>query len=615
MCGIVGFWSTAPIGEPTSVIATRMTDAIAYRGPDDAGVWTDEAHGVALGHRRLAIIDTSPAGHQPMVSGCGRYVLTFNGEIYNHSELRDSLQRDGAAQHWRGHSDTETLLAAIGAWGLDDALKQAVGMFAIALWDRQTKTLRLARDRLGEKPVYYAWIKGSFVFASELKALWPFPGFDRAVNRDVLGLFMQFGNVPSPYSIFEHVHKLGPASVLTLTQESLVRRAPQISTFWSLYAAAAHSLEYQFQSETEALETLDADLRTAVASQSIADVPLGAFLSGGIDSSLIAALMQAQSKAKVKTYTVGFEEQEFDESPFAKAVAAHLGTDHHELRLSADDARAVIPHIPVIYDEPFADSSQIATHLVCKAARTQVKVALSGDGGDELFGGYNRYFWSRRVWNVWSRLPHPIRAAAVRGIASLPAATLDGFGRALGNQWGVAHLGTKAHKVARRLQAIDKLEDMHRLLLTEWPADSELVLGARSLPPFPLSVIGSPPKAELEQSMMMFDTLTYLPDDVLTKVDRAAMSVSLETRVPFLDHRVVETAWRLPLSMKIRGGKGKWALRQILYKYVPRELLERPKTGFAIPLGDWLRGPLRPWAESLLDIERLKAGGRRGPAA
>lgn len=610
MCGIVGFWSVAGWnGERASDVARRMADAVAHRGPDDSGVWTDQECGLAFGHRRLSIIDVSAAGHQPMLSANGRLVISFNGEIYNHRELRGLLEASGGAPAWKGHSDTETLLAGIAAWGLEVTLGRIVGMFAMAVWDRQTQTLQLARDRLGEKPLYYGWVDGSFVFGSELKALGTYPGFRRTVNRDVLALYMQFGNVPAPYCIFENVHKLPPASVLTLSAPDLRKQAPQVRKYWSFHAAAAHGLAQPIPDEREALAALETQLNAAVAGQAEADVPLGAFLSGGVDSSLIAALMQMQSPGAVKTFTVGFDEADFDESPFAKAVANHLGTEHHELRLRAQDARDVIPLIPVIYDEPFADSSQIATHLVCRSARTAVKVALSGDGGDELFGGYNRYVWSRRVWQAWSRLPIPMRKAAIHTVGRVPPAMLDRLADVFGTRIGVAHAGIKAQKLLQRLGAMGSASDMHRLLLTEWPAGSGLVLGAHPLAE-PTEHDRPPSMAtELENLMMMLDTVTYLPDDVLTKVDRAAMSVSLETRVPFLDHRVVELAWRLPLNMKIREGQGKWALRQILYKYVPRELIERPKAGFAVPLAEWLRGPLREWADSYLAADKLAREG------
>lgn len=544
-----------------------------------------------------------------MLSASGRFVLSFNGEIYNHRELRARLERDQLAPAWQGHSDTETLLAGFSAWGLAATLEHAVGMFALALWDRETNTLQLARDRLGEKPLYHGWVGDTLVFGSELKAVQRFPGFDRTVNRDVLDLYMQFGNVPAPYAIFQGMSKLEPATILTLDRQGLDARQPALRTYWSFLDVARRGLSNPLSDASGALVALEQHLRTAVSSQMVADVPLGAFLSGGIDSSLITALMQAQSSKPVKTFTVGFDESDYDESPFARAVANHLGTEHHEVKLLAQDALAVVPEIPVIYDEPFADSSQIATHLVAKYARAHVTVALSGDGGDELFGGYNRYFWSRRVWNVWGRLPGPLRAAAAGTLGRIPAGTLSSLASTLGASSQVTHVGLKVHKLLQRLGGMRSVDEMHRRLLTEWPSGCGVVLGAKALPSLLTRNPMAGEKHAMEELMMMLDTVTYLPDDVLTKVDRAAMAVGLETRVPFLDHRLVEFAWRLPLDMKIRGDQGKWALRQVLYKYVPQHLIERPKTGFAVPLGDWLRGPLRDWAEALLSTERLTREG------
>jgi len=609
MCGVVGFWSFRPPSAGCAAIAERMADALVHRGPDHRGTWADEGAGISIGHRRLSIIDLSPAGHQPMVSACGRYVLTFNGEIYNHQELRTTLERERIAPVWRGHSDTETLLAAIAAWGLASALKQSVGMFALGVWDRHTETLQLARDRLGEKPLYYAWVPGGMAFASEVKAFASVPGFSRIVDRDVLALYMQFGNVPAPHGIFNGLHKVMPGTILTLPKASLDTHQPTAAAYWSLHDVAREGLRHPFHTEADALRDLEVTLGAAIAAQSIADVPLGAFLSGGVDSSLIAALMQAQSNSRIQTYTIGFDETAYDESFFARAVAQHLGTEHHEVRLRADDALAVIPQIPDIYDEPFADSSQIPTHLVCKMARGHVKVALSGDGGDELFGGYNRYFWSRKVVKYWCHIPLFLRVGGLRALRGVSARTFDGVGAALGVGSRVSHLGFKVHKLLQRLEDLRGSRDIHRLLLTEWPQRSGIVLGANPLRTLVDDLEVEASAMELEQFMMLVDSLTYLPNDVLTKVDRAAMSVSLETRAPYLDHRVVETAWRLPLSMKLRDGRGKWALRQILYKHVPKELIDRPKSGFAVPLAAWLRGPLRGWAESLLDTHRLAQEG------
>jgi asparagine synthase (glutamine-hydrolysing) len=610
MCGLTGFWQpTVFSADAAQAVAIKMADRIAHRGPDDSGVWVDESAGIALAHRRLSILDLSPAGHQPMQSTCGRFVLAFNGEIYNHLELRGLLRSARNDGGWRGHSDTETLLAGFEAWGIEATLKKTVGMFAISLWDRAERRLTLARDRIGEKPLFYGWVHGAFVFGSELKALRAYPGFDNPISRDALALYLQHCVVPAPYSIYQDIFKLEPGSVLSVSATGLAGKTVQIEPYWRFTDAVCQGLAAPIQSETEAVAALEAVLREAVSLQAVADVPLGAFLSGGVDSSTIVALMQAQSSRPVQTFTVGFDDAGFDESPHALAVARHLGTEHHALRVTAADALAVIPLLPAMYDEPFADSSQIPTHLVSKAARQRVTVALSGDAGDELFGGYNRYFWSQRVLNRLGWMPPLVRQGLVASIQQIPAAAWDTLGRALPGAHGVARLGDKAHKLAHRLKTVQSLDDLYRSLVTEWPQGTELVRGAGRLPTRLDDASLTAGVAEAEHRMMLWDTLTYLPDDILTKVDRAAMSVSLETRVPFLDHRVVELAWRLPLHMKIRRGHGKWALRQVLYKYVPRELIERPKASFGIPVGQWLRGPLRDWAEGLLDEERLQREG------
>ena len=620
MCGVAGFvGSRDSDGCKLEALVSAMALTIQHRGPDDAGAWADADAGIALGHRRLSILDLSYAGHQPMHSTCGRYVIAFNGEIYNHMEMRAELARsprsgslppgEGAKPHWRGHSDTETLLAGFAAWGIVATLQRTVGMFALALWDRTERRLTLARDRLGEKPLFYGWVHGAFVFGSELKALRAYPGFDNPVSRDALALYLQHCAVPAPYSIYQDIFKLEPGCMLSLDASNLTGKAVRSEPYWRFTDTVRQGLAAQIQSETEAVTALETALREAVAITSVADVPLGAFLSGGVDSSTIAALIQAQSARPVQTFTVGFDEAGFDESPHALAVAQHLGTEHHALRVTAADARAVIPQLPVMYDEPFADSSQIPTHLVCKAARLGVTVALSGDGGDELFGGYNRYFWGQRIWNRLGWVPLAVRQALGAGIQQVPVAAWDALGGALPNADNVARLGDKAHKLAHRLKTVQSLDELYLSLVTEWPQAADVILGASRLPTRLDDASLVTGVSESAQRMMLWDTLTYLPDDILTKVDRAAMSVSLETRVPFLDHRVVELAWRLPLHMKIRNGQGKWALRQVLYKYVPRQLIERPKAGFAIPLGEWLRGPLRDWAESLLDERRLQCEG------
>lgn len=612
MCGLAGFMR-APSSQDFAGSVLAMADTLHHRGPDDGGVWTDAAAGVALGFRRLSIIDVSAAGRQPMQSACGGYVLIFNGEIYNHLSLRVDLEAAGLAPQWRGHSDTETLLAAFSAWGVKDTLRRAVGMFALALWDRAERRLTLARDRFGEKPLFYGWTRNAngnaLVFGSELKSLRAYPGFANPLSRDVLALYLQFCVVPSPYSIYEDVYKLSPGGMLTLRMDGLETRSIAIESYWSVLEAARYGLANPIECESEALNSLESALREAVRLQIVADVPLGAFLSGGVDSSTIVALMQAQSTRPVQTFTIGFEQTDFDEAPHASAVARHLGVEHRTIRLTAADALAVIPKLPSLYDEPFADSSQIPTYLVCKAARQHVTVALSGDAGDELFGGYNRYLWASRLCSWIDATSPRLRRLVAEAIRAMPICGLNLLGASLPGKRRVTRLGEKAHKLAERLHRASNADCLYRSIVTDWPDWDKLVCGTGRLP---TRLDGQSLVAGIvdpEHRMMLLDALTYLPDDILTKVDRAAMGVSLETRVPFLDHRVVELAWRLPLREKIREGCGKWALRQVLYRYVPRDLIERPKSGFAIPLADWLRGPLRDWAESLLDEGRLRQEG------
>ena len=635
MCGIAGLWAAAGRGvDDLHGVALRMALAIDHRGPDEAGAWTDEQADIALGHRRLSIVDLSPAGHQPMASAGGRFVIAFNGEIYNHLDLRAELYLPGAEPAWRGHSDTETLLAAFEQWGVESTLTRTVGMFAIALWDKRAHTLYLARDRFGEKPLYYGWANGTFVFGSELKALQAFPGFANPVCRQALQQYFRFTYVPAPRSIYQGIYKLEPGCLLSIRGQPPASapteplRAPgshdsvSLRRWWALGDAVTAGASALIADEAEATDLLEQHLSKAVGLQSLADVPLGAFLSGGVDSSTIVALMQHQASRPVKTFTIGFDEADFDESPHALAVAQHLGTEHHEMRVSVQMARDVIPALPHMYDEPFADSSQIPTHLVCRAAREHMTVALSGDAGDELFGGYNRYFWGPRIWQRVAWIPFPARQALGKLLSAVPVSAWDALTAPLNvcaSRGGRAHVGDKLHKLATRLRSVRGMDELYRSLVSEWQDPAALVLGERGRPVCePAGLLDDPfPAAGLDQDplpMMYRDAMTYLPDDILCKVDRAAMSVSLETRVPFLDHRVAELAWRLPLDMKIRGNQGKWALRQVLYKYVPRTLIERPKAGFAIPVGQWLRGPLRPWAENLLSEQHLRVQGYLDPA-
>jgi asparagine synthase (glutamine-hydrolysing) len=633
MCGLAGFWLSENIAHSTADLCSlvgRMADALRLRGPDDSGAWADETIGIALGHRRLAVVDLSPAGHQPMLSNSGRFVITFNGEIYNHLAIREELEAQGVASEWRGHSDTETLLAAIEHWGIEVTLKRCVGMFAIALWDTQNRTLSLARDRIGEKPLYYGWVGSAsdraFVFGSELKALKVYPRFDASVCRKALAQYLRFMYVPSPRSIYQGIFKLEPGCMLVVKgpppldapvqplRPGQVHGGLALQRWWSLAKAAEDGIGNPVTEQAEALSLLEEHLSEAVSIQSLADVPLGAFLSGGVDSSTIVALMQRQSSRPIKTFTIGFEEASFDESRYAHAVAEHLGTDHCEMRVTAKMAQDLIPSLPDLFDEPFADSSQIPTHLVSKLARQQVTVALSGDAGDELFGGYNRYFVAPSLWQKLNYLPFEARKILGKGLGFVPESVWDTAGtKLLRGTNRFVRLGEKVHNMAERLLHVKDFEGLQLSLVSTWADPSSLVIdqyGASQIePPSIFDDLLPIPDMDQPLPMMYRDSMTYLPDDILCKVDRAAMACSLETRVPFLDYRVVELAWRLPLHMKVRGNTGKWALRQVLYKYVPQELIDRPKAGFAIPIGQWLRGPLREWAESLISEQRLQSEG------
>jgi asparagine synthase (glutamine-hydrolysing) len=621
MCGFVGFFGS-PVSHDGGAyvpLLKRMADTIALRGPDDDGYWSDAEQGIGLGHRRLAIVDLSPAGHQPMPSAAGRYVVAFNGEIYNHLLLRQELEKSDAAPAWRGHSDTETLLAGFDAWGIRETLVRTIGMFAMAIWDRQTATLTLARDRIGEKPLYYGWQgQGSgavFMFGSELKALRVHPAFENRVNRGALCLQLRHNYIPAPYSIYEGIAKLPPGCLLTI---SLKQREPQLSTYWSGAGIAEAGVAAPFKGTPEqGVDALEVLLKDAIRQQMMADVPLGAFLSGGVDSSTVVALMQAQSARPVKTFTIGFHEAGYNEAEHAKAVARHLGTDHTELYVTAEQAMAVIPRLPQLYDEPFSDSSQIPTFLVSQLAKEHVTVALSGDAGDELLCGYNRYQLTNRLWDKLSAAPVPLRRLAAKGLTAVsPAAGNKVAGavrRVVPGAVPFANVGDKLHKGAGVL-ASASCDALYLNLVSHWLDPAAVVIGGSE--PATLLTGAAPSLDGLDrvQRMMALDMLSYLPDDIMAKVDRAAMGVSLETRVPFLDHRVVEFAWSLPQSMKLRDGQTKWALREVLYRHVPRALIERPKMGFGVPIGKWLRGPLRDWAEALLDESRLRREGFFDPS-
>ena len=603
MCGIAGFFGFRHLTQPAQTLAD-MTASLAHRGPDAQGVWFDSDAQIALGHRRLAIVDLSVAGQQPMASACGRYICVFNGEIYNHQALRQDLECTGVAPHWRGHSDTETLLAGFAQWGIEATLHKTVGMFAIALWDKQERSLTLMRDRMGEKPLYYGWIGAQFAFASELKALRQLPSFQADINRDALASYLKCAYVPSPVSIYQGIFKLDAGCLLELKLANLSQKQAQPKTWWSSLERALNSQQQLITDQATALNLLEQQLKQAVKLQAQADVPLGAFLSGGIDSSLIVSLMQAEHSQAIRTFTVAFDQQGFNEADHACAVAAHLGTEHTEFKVSAQEALAVIPKLPELYDEPFADTSQIPTFLISRCARQQVTVALSGDAGDELFGGYRSYLFAQKIWSKAAYLPKALRQPLLNFLLSLPASTLSKLLLQSDTQ-----LASQLQKIASALQASESVYDLFPRLSQHWQQPDLLVIGAKHGEQ--ASNLNQLAKqfARPEESMMMFDTLSILPDNMLCKVDRAAMGASLETRVPFLDHHVFELAWRLPLEFKIHQGQGKWLLRQLLYKYVPETLVNRPKQGFNVPLESWLRGDLRTWAENLLDLKRMQQQG------
>jgi asparagine synthase (glutamine-hydrolysing) len=609
MCGIAGILTAR--GAPEPELQRRMASKIAHRGPDDEGLWTDPEAGIGFGHRRLAILDLSPLGHQPMESQSGRYVISYNGEIYNHLELRAELEGAGAV-NWRGHSDTETLAECIDAWGLEPTLRKCVGMFALSLWDKQERLLHLARDRFGEKPLYYGWVGGDFVFGSELKAIREHPRFDNPISRRALGLFAARTYVPAPLSIYERLFKLDPGCTLTVDRNAASAPRDQapiegrseggvmLARYWSYREVMRQGLADPIEAEGEALERLEQALAQAIQGQSVADVPVGAFLSGGFDSSTVVALYQKYSSIPVRTFTIGFEEAGFNEAEHAKAVAAHLGTVHSERYVTVRETRDVIPLLPAMYDEPFADSSQIPTHLVSRFAREQVKVALSGDGGDELFAGYNRHFMAPQMWRRLQRLPRAARAMLGMPLSKFPSDIWNAM------PGGAPNLGAKVQKALRVAGSARKFDDVYESFVDEWALEPSPVVGAGGREALDMDFAPGAPDA---LRMMYCDAVTYLPDDILCKVDRAAMAVSLETRVPFLDHRVAELAARIPLSMKVRDGKGKYIIRQLLQREAPAALFDRPKAGFAIPVGEWIKGPLRPWAEDLLDRGRLSREG------
>lgn len=615
MCGIAGLFTLKRVEEET---VRRLTRPIAHRGPDAEGIWIDAEAGIGFGHRRLSIVDLSPAGAQPMHSADGRLVINFNGEIYNHVELRGALEAEQAAPEggWRGHSDTETFLEAIAHWGLQQALERSSGMFAFALWDRSSRTLRLVRDRFGEKPLYYGWCGGELLFGSELKALRAHPRFDHSIDRTALGLLTARGYIPAPRSIYRGIFKLPPASIVAIDAHGLATPLAEppregsassvtLSTYWSYRDVVEAGLRHPVADEREAIDELERLLGRAIAGQSVADVPVGAFLSGGIDSSLVTALYQAHSARPVSSFSIGFERPDYNEAPFARAVADRLGTLHHEHILTEADALATIPSLPEIYDEPFADASQIPTFLVSRVARGKVTVALTGDGGDELFGGYNRHVVAPRLWARLRRIPRAVRRLA-KPLSTLPTPWFERLGALLPGH-GKAGLGARIQKGVSLSATARDADDVYSGFLDHWNGTGQPVLG--NTDPALDADIALPATAPAAVRMMYRDAVAYLPDDILCKVDRASMAVSLETRIPFLDHRVAQFAARIPLERKIAGAQGKLILRELLDRHLPKSLFERPKAGFAVPVGAWLRGPLRDWAEDLLAPSRLASDG------
>lgn len=640
MCGIAGIFSIDQ-QDPDILknTAKTMADEIAHRGPDDSGVWSNNST-IAISHRRLSIIDTSSLGHQPMRSASDRFIISYNGEIYNHQLLRNKVLESFPKHQWKSSSDTETLLAMFDYFGVQNSLPHLSGMFAIAVWDNQEESLYLIRDRMGEKPLYFGWIESchgkSFVFSSELKCLRAIKGFNNSISRRALQQYFRFLYVPAPLSIYEDIYKLDSGCVLKISDappqqppDSIIEvgfdgafkyQSLHLSRWYNFRDTVQNAKSKPFIDEGDAITSVETTLNQVISMQSISDVPLGAFLSGGIDSSLIVALMQEQANHPIQTFTIGFDDKKFDESRFAAAVSKHIGTDHHELMVSSDDAKSLIPSLSSIYDEPFADSSQIPTYFVSKSAKEKVTVSLSGDAGDELFGGYNRYLLGPKVFSLINRFPSFARGPVSKFLTMVSAKQWDAayifLCNILQRENTISQVGDKIHKTAARFKSIHTADDLYKSFVTEWQNADGLVIGSsfNEKELFNLTTAALPStNLGLEEQMMFRDAITYLSGDILCKVDRAAMSNSLETRVPFLDPSVIEIAWRIPIDMKIKNKQGKWVLREILYKYVPKELIERPKTGFGVPIGDWLKGPLKDWAEDLLNQEKLAQQGYLEP--
>jgi asparagine synthase (glutamine-hydrolysing) len=609
MCGITGFLSTEINENKYPSLLSKMSKKIAHRGPNDSGHWFSIDDKIGLAHRRLSILDISKAGAQPMHSHSNRYVIVYNGEIYNHLSIRKEIFDYNKFNGWTGTSDTETLLKGFELWGIEKMLQKCTGMFAIAVWDKKNKCLNLARDRIGEKPLYYGWQGKSFIFGSELKAFYPHPDFKKDINKDSIFSLLRYYNVSGPNTIFKDIYKLRPGTILNINQNNTYEE----KVFWSAHDMTLRkNSEIKNKTDKNIKEELLSLLKNTVKNQMLSDVPLGAFLSGGIDSSLIVSLMQEQSNYPIKTFTIGFDEKGYNEAKFAKIVAKELGTDHTEMYVSPTDALNVIPELPKIYDEPFSDTSQIPTYLVSQLASKNVKVSLSGDGGDELFCGYNRYLMADKIFNKMRLVPIPIRKSVHNALKNIKPSQWDKFAARvrflLPDFAKLNNLGDKFYKGIDLISS-DSMVDLYLRLVTHWDDPSKALLEGkdRLLVDYPKNIKFS--SFDEVRGMMLMDLVTFLPDDLLVKMDRAAMAVSLETRAPFLDHKIVEYAFNLPQKFKVRNGNTKWILKKILKEYMPETYFDRPKMGFAVPIGDWLRGPLKEWADELLNETRLKNEG------
>ena len=603
MCGIIGVWGKSA---PDATIVKKMANQLDHRGPDNSGLWIDASDGIALAHQRLAILDLSPAGEQPMISSCGRFILTYNGEIYNHMDLRQELEKQNASVLWKGHSDTETLLNALSHWGVENTLKKINGMFAFAFWDKKKQQLFIARDRMGEKPIYYGQSKNTFFFSSELKALTCHPDWQGEIDRNTLSLYLKYNYVPSPLSIYTNIKKLPPAKFVIIENDG--QNVSDPFSYWDLTQIAEGGVNAYHYSFEEACDELENLLRNAIKIRMSADVPLGAFLSGGIDSTTVVAMMQAQSSRPIKTFSIGFRYDTHNEAHYAKTLAKYLGTDHNELYVSQQDALSVIPKLPYIYDEPFSDPSQIPTFLVSQLAKQHVTVSLSGDGGDELFCGYNRYNMGYHVWQKLRAFPPSIRQMVAWLITQPVAYLLDLVQKCIPKRYQVSNLPDLLLKLSLVLKC-EGDDAFYNTLVSNHSYSEAIVIGNIETKNLHSNGENIPNFLDIREKMMFLDMISYLPDGILTKVDRASMAVSLEARVPLLDHRLVEFAWRIPMKFKSNSGTGKLLLRHVLDRYVPRQLMERPKMGFGIPIEQWLRGSLRDWGEELLKEKRLKEEG------